>query len=101
MKFLKDYGLHLFFIMFGMVARYQYDPNKSFAEWCKHALISGFSGSLAIMLVEHYQLSTPMKGFVIGVTSFLADDLLKALMKIGGEFKDNPSKFINRFRGKK
>lgn len=98
MKFLKEYGLHIFFILFGMLARYQYNPDRNFTDWIRHALISGFAGSMGIMVVEHYAFSPPLKGFIVGVVAFLADDLLRTTLYLGTEMRKDPTSFLKRFR---
>lgn len=110
-KMLEDQDLHKKLLipavisLFAGFARYAFSEKRSFWHFIRGALIAGFVGLMTSLAIQDVAMSEGIKGMIIGVTSFCADEVATFLVAAATEARRDPLGYVDRmvkaFRGEK
>lgn len=69
----------------------------SIPEFLRGIFIASFVGSLVAIGLNETQLSEGIRGAIVGLSAFLADDVLMACISVATTFRKDPFIFIGFF----
>lgn len=91
-------------IAFSLIAglvRFMFSDKKSVLSFLRGVIISCFAGALVSMFLQSYQFNEGMKGAIVGVSAFVADEFLMVIIIIAKNFKDDPMSYVKDYLKRK
>lgn len=84
-------------------ARFAFSDKKSLWSFFRGVVLAGFIGLMTSLGIVDLPVSEGVKGMIIGVTSFCADEVAMFIIAVANEVRKDPlgyvSKFIDALRG--
>lgn len=77
-------------------ARFLFSRERSLLSFFRGVTIAGFVGLMTSLGLQHVEIDEGMKGMIIGITSFCADEVAQVLIALAKEIQKDPFKYIYR-----
>lgn len=78
----------------GGFARFAFSENRSFVSFIRGVVIAAFVGVMVSLALQDTFLSESMRGMIIGVSSFCADEVVLFLLACAKEVRNDPLKYL-------
>lgn len=91
-------------IAFSLVAgiiRFLFSDKKSVLSFLRGVTVSCFAGAIVSMALQSYQFNDGMKGAIVGVSAFVADEILMVIIIVAKNFKDDPMSYVRDYLRRK
>ena len=73
------------------------EDRRSFLGFIRGLILAAFAGTIIGLIIQNYNFSPSMQVAIVGIASFVADDLLLMILAISRTFRDNPRIVIDYF----
>lgn len=71
------------------------EDRRTFIGFARGMVLAGFCGSLAGLLIQDYDFSMATQGGIVGISAFIADDLLLGIIAMSRKLRDDPTAFFD------
>lgn len=77
-------------ILAGMSRTIVSEEQRTIGGYVRAIIVAGFVGFVATQLLDDMNFGEGTKGAIVGVSAFIANDILRALLVIGASLADDP-----------
>lgn len=79
------------------LARFAFSDKKSILIFLRGVIISCFAGAMMALALQDYEMGEGMKGAIVGVSAFCADEVLAVLITMAKHIKDDPMRWVRDY----
>lgn len=87
----------LFLSFFAGIARTLFNTNIKFGDFVRGAVLAIFVGYIVMLLINEKELGEGMKGAIVGISAFMADDVLMMIIRISKQIFEKPEEILKFF----
>ena len=87
--------------LFAGLVRFLFSDKKSLINFLRGVIVSCFAGAIVSMALQEYQFTEGMKGAIVGVSAFVADELLMVIIIFAKNIRANPGKYVKEYLERK